>query len=157
MVCGQIHAPATLPIIYICISWTAFFSPPCSLLDLFCFLMPNNLRLAFPTKETGRLAARRRATYSFVSDSYRIWSPIHLPCFAVTRNVFVTACFVWKYSCCEPGFEELCHLDISKWSGSGHFCKITGQTFRQRVKLFAVRISDVFAYVEAPGDEGGNH
>jgi hypothetical protein len=123
----------------------------------FVFLMPYNLRLAFPTKETGSLAARRRATYSFVSVSYRIWSPIHLPCFAVTRNVFVTACFVRKYSCCVPGFEELCHLDISKWSGSGHFCKITGQTFRQRVKLFAVRISDVFAYVEAPGDEGGNH
>jgi hypothetical protein len=37
-------------------------------------------------------------------------APLSLPCFAVTRNVFVTACFVWKYSCCEPRCEELCHL-----------------------------------------------
>jgi hypothetical protein len=37
-------------------------------------------------------------------------APFSLPCFAVTRNVFVTACFVRKYSCCEPGCEGLRHL-----------------------------------------------
>ena len=159
MVCGQIHAPATLPIIYICISWTAFFSPPCSLLDLICFFfMPNNLRLPlrFFLKKREGLLREDVLRLRFV-DTLEYEAQFTLPCFAVTRNVFVTACFVWKYSCCEPGFEELCHLDISKWSGSGHFCKITGQTFRQIVPSFAARISGVFADVETPGDQTGNH
>ena len=34
-------------------------------------------------------------------------APFSLPCFAVKRNVFLTACFIWKYSCCEPRCEEL--------------------------------------------------
>jgi len=47
--------------------------------------------------------------------------------------------------------------NIPKWRGSGHFCKITGQTFRQIVPTFAVGISGVIADVKAPGDESGNH
>jgi len=47
--------------------------------------------------------------------------------------------------------------NIPKWRGRGHFCKITGQTFRQIVPHFSARISGVLADVEAPGNESGNH
>jgi len=100
------------PIVYICTSWIAFFSPPCSLLDLICFFfMPNNLRLPlrFFLKKREGLLREDVLRLRFV-DTLEYEAQFTLPCFAVTRNVFVTACFVWKYSCCEPHCEELCHL-----------------------------------------------
>jgi len=48
-------------------------------------------------------------------------------------------------------------MQLPKWRESGHVWKITGQPSRQIVPPFAGRISACFAYMEAPGDEGGNY
>jgi len=63
-----------------------------------------------------------------------------------TRNTIV---------CTNKGSEI--EKQIPKWRESGHLCEIAGQPFRQIVPSFAARISDGFAYVEAPGDESGNY
>ena len=74
--------------------------------------MANNSRLALPLllkKREGLLQEDvLRIGLSRMHIEYE--APFSLPRFAVTRNVFVTACFVWEYSCCEPRCEELCHL-----------------------------------------------
>ena len=46
---------------------------------------------------------------------------------------------------------------IPKLRESVHLCKIAGQPSRQIVPSFAAKISDGFAYEEAPGDESGNY
>jgi hypothetical protein len=78
------------------------------LLDLIFFFYAKQLTpcLAFPSEETSKHAA------SFVSDinTLECEASFTLPCFAVTWTVFVTACCIWEYSCCEPRCEELRHL-----------------------------------------------
>jgi len=44
-----------------------------------------------------------------------------------------------------------------KWRESGNFWKNYMTNFRQTVPIFATRFTDVFADVEAPGDESGKH
>ena len=74
--------------------------------------MPNNSRFPLPFLLKKREGLLRedvlRIRLSQVYIEYE--APFSLTCCAVTRNVFVTACFVWKYSCCEPRCGELCHL-----------------------------------------------
>jgi len=57
--------------------------------------------------------------------------------------------------CTNTGSEIL--KQIPKWRENGHLCKITRQPSRQIVPSFPARVSGVFAYVEAPGDEIGNY
>jgi len=63
-----------------------------------------------------------------------------------TRNTIV---------CTNTGSEI--QKQIPKLRESGHLCKIAGQPSRQIVPSFAAKISDGFAYEEAPGDESGNY
>ena len=46
---------------------------------------------------------------------------------------------------------------MCKWHEIGHLWKTARQPSRQIVPSFAARISEGFAYVEAPGDESGNY
>jgi len=46
---------------------------------------------------------------------------------------------------------------LPEWRESGHLCKIIRKPSRYIIPSFAARFSEVFAYVEAPGDKSGNY